>query len=89
MVVLQFADSSVEVGYYGAAQRIGAILVLLSAVFSNSAFPGLSRGCRGPNQERVIGAAMRLLFAVVSPIAVGGIILADAIIRAIFPSRPM
>jgi O-antigen/teichoic acid export membrane protein len=87
VVVLQFANSSTEVGYYGAAQRIGTVLVLISTVFSNSAFPGLSRGCRGPNQERVIGAAMRLLFAVVSPIGVGGILLAGPIIRAIFPAE--
>lgn len=85
VVVLEFANSNAEVGYYGAALRIGTILVLVSTVFSNAAFPGLSRACRGPNQARVISAAMRLLFAVISPIAVGGIILAGPIIRAIFP----
>ena len=87
IVVLSFTSTNAEVGYYGAALRVGTILVLVSTVFSNSAFPGLSRACRARDQAVVITAAMRLLATVVAPIAVGGVILAGPIIRVLFPPQ--
>ena len=85
IVVLNLTNSNTEVGEYGAALRVGAILVLVSGVFSNAAFPGLSRACRGRDQAAVIGAAMRLLATVVAPIAVGGAILSGPFIKVLFP----
>lgn len=85
IVVLNMTNSNAEVGEYGAALRVGTILVLVSTVFSNAAFPGLSRACRGSDQARVIAAAMRLLATVVAPIAVGGVILSGPFIKVLFP----
>ena len=85
IVVLQFTNSNTEVGYYGAALRVGTILVLVSTVFSNAAFPGLSRACRGRDQAGVIAAAMRLLATVIAPIAVGGAVLAGPLVKVLFP----
>ena len=85
IVVLNSTNPSTEVGEYGAALRVGTILVLVSSVFSNAAFPGLSRACRGTNQAIVIGAAMRLLATVIAPIAVGGAILSGPFIQVLFP----
>lgn len=85
IVVLNLSNSDAEVGYYGAAMRVGTILVLVSTVFSNAAFPGLSRACRGDDQASVIAAAMRLLAIVIAPIAVGGAVLSSPLIRALFP----
>lgn len=86
IVVLGSASLSSEVGYYGAALRIATIVTLISAVFSHSVFPGLARACRGDEQGPVIAAAMRLLVALVAPIAIGGFWLAEPMVRAIFPA---
>lgn len=83
IVALNFASTKVEVGYYGAALRIGTILVLASTVFINVAFPALSRACRRADQATVIDASVRLLFTVIAPIAIGGIILSGPLIRDI------
>ena len=85
IVVLNLTNSNAEVGEYGAALRVGTILVLVSTVFSNAAFPGLARACRGRDQAAVIAAAMRLLATVIAPIAVGGAILAGPLIKILFP----
>lgn len=87
IVVLGFADTDAEVGYYGAALRVGTILVLVSTVFCNAAFPGLARACRGDDQAAVIRAAMRLLATVVAPMAVGGALLAEPILMLLFPAH--
>lgn len=87
IVVLNLTNSDAEVGYYGAALRVGTILVLVSTVFSNAAFPGLSRACRGRDQAGVLAAAMRLLATVIAPIAVGGAVLSEPLIKALFPPQ--
>ena len=87
VVVLNVTNSNLEVGNFGAALRVGTILVLVSSVFSNAAFPGLSRACRGRDQADVIAAAMRLLATVVAPIAVGGAVLSGPLISALFPQQ--
>lgn len=87
VVVLTFSGSDAEVGYYGSALRVATVLLLVSTVFTNAAFPGLARACRGPDQAAVMNAAMRLLVTVVAPIAVCGVILADPILRLLFPPQ--
>lgn len=85
-VVLGFTSSTEDVGYFGAALRIATILVLLSTIFNNAAFPALTRACKigGEAEAQSIAAATRLLAILVTPVVMGGLVLSAPIIHELF-----
>lgn len=85
-VVLGFTSSTDDVGYFGAALRIATIIVLLSTIFNNVAFPALTRASKigGKAEAQSIAAATRLLALLVTPVVVGGLVLSGPIIHELF-----
>lgn len=85
-VIIGFSWSTEEVGYYGAALRVATVLVILSTIFNNAAFPALTRTCKigGDIEERALSAAARLLAILVTPVVVGGLVLSAPLVREVF-----
>jgi len=88
-VVLGLSWSNVDVGNYGVAGRISGLLLVVSGVFHNSTFPAVARACMsgGEAEVRVLAATFRLLAIVLTPLAIGGAVLAHPLILAIFSDR--
>lgn len=84
VIALSVTSTSSEVGYYGAALRIATILVLASSVLINVAFPSLTRAFRRNNERGVMNSVLRLLLVATMPVAIGGILVAEPLINAIF-----
>ncbi len=86
MVLLGWWRSPVELGYYGAAQKIILLLYVAPALLASAVFPVFSRLAHVANDrfrslfEKSIAAAELLAM----PMAVGGIVLAPQIIDLLF-----
>jgi O-antigen/teichoic acid export membrane protein len=78
--------ATTEVGQFGVAMRIATLLLVVAAVFSNVTFPALARACEDGDVsgQRVLTATLQLLVALLAPLAVGGAVMAESIIRLLF-----
>lgn len=85
-IVLGFSWSTEDVGYFGAALRIATVIVLISSIFNNAAFPALTRASnsKDENEQLSITAAARLLALMVTPVVVGGVVLSAPLIQELF-----
>jgi O-antigen/teichoic acid export membrane protein len=77
------------VGEYGAAYRIPLALLALSTIFGTAVAPAVARACATSRADAgVVGAAtLRLLAVLLFPLAVGGAVLAPAIMTLVFSAR--
>ncbi len=86
MLILGWFRSPVELGYYGAAQKIILLLYVAPNLLASAVFPVFSRLARVNNErfrllfEKVVACSEILAI----PLAVGSIVLAPQIIRLLF-----
>ena len=85
LIFLRFFDGSVAVGYYAAAYALISFMSNVGSAYSLSLLPTLTRLAPTPaGQCRLYHTAAAQVFAVTLPIALGGFLLAPAIIALIF-----
>ncbi len=87
IIMLGFFKTAQDVGLYSAGQKIVQLLYVFPAILAASLYPVFARFVGQKNNERVKelmenGVAMSLLLAI--PLATGGIILAQSIIRFLY-----
>jgi O-antigen/teichoic acid export membrane protein len=87
VVMLGWLRTAQEIGYYSIGQRFVPVLLTLPNIFATAMFPILSRfaGQKEQQKEKNLNEkSMALIFMIVLPIILGGIILATPIIKLIF-----
>lgn len=85
-VVLSATASQREVGLYGAALNIGAVLTFFAGAFGTAVFPVLSRlsAMSAAKASTVFGKSFGLLFIVCFPLAVLSILMARPMIELLY-----
>lgn len=87
VVILGWLRTAKEIGYYSIGQRFVPVLLTLPNIFATAMFPILSRfaGQKEQQKEKNLNEkSMALIFMIVLPLILGGIILAAPIIKLIF-----
>ncbi len=87
ILVIGWLKPAADVGYYSAAQRIILLLYIIPGVLATSIFPLLSRLAHAQDfarSRKIIESALRSVFMVALPIAVGGILVAEPLIKLLF-----
>lgn len=86
IVLLGVLDSDTAVGDYGAAYRLLETTLFISWAVGGAAFPVLSRLRPGgdPPLERVFSRTIKLAVAFTAPLAVGGGVLAEPVLRLLY-----
>lgn len=76
-----------EVGQYGAPHRMISALMAFGLIFQQVVFPALSRSWRESSKSgtRLLNMSVRVLLSGFVPIAVGGMVLAEPLVRFLFP----
>jgi O-antigen/teichoic acid export membrane protein len=76
-----------EVGEYGASHRLIAAVMAFALIFQQVIFPALSRGWRHSADacRRLMDFAVRVLVTGSLPVAVGGTLLAEPLVRFLLP----
>lgn len=77
-----------EVGQYGASHRLIAAVMAFGLIFQQVIFPSLSRGWRASPEacRRLLDFSVRVLVTGLLPVAVGGTLLAEPLVRFILPA---
>lgn len=88
ILIIGWLKSAADVGFYSAAIRIIQLLYLLPSVLQVSTLPLLSRLANTDNVKfrRVLESMISLVFLASIPLAIGGFILGDEIIKLLFGS---
>ena len=95
LLFLRFLRDSAAVGYYAAAYALVSFLINVSSMYFLTLLPALSRLNAEPETQRALYAdSVAHVLAVVLPVAVGGAIVSDAVVRLAFgeafaPSGPV
>jgi len=78
-----------EVGRYSAPLRISAAVMAFGLIFQQVLFPSLARSWRASPEtgRRLLDAAVRVLVTGFVPIAVGGSVLAEPLVRFLLPAE--
>lgn len=87
MIMLGWWRTAEEIGYYSAGQRIIQILYTLPALLASSTFPVISRFVKNNDRQKekaITEKSMIIAFLIAMPIAIGGIILSQPIIKFIY-----
>jgi O-antigen/teichoic acid export membrane protein len=85
LVFLRFFRDTAAVGYYAAAYTLISFLINLGIAYSMSLLPTFTRLTQNPTEQRELyQSAMAQVFALGFPIALGGMLLAPAIIALFF-----
>lgn len=87
LMVVGFLSSWWDVGRYGAAHRMVTAILTFGLIFQQAAFPMLSRlwrqtACAG---REALDLLVEVLVSALVPIAIGGTILAEPLVRLILP----
>jgi O-antigen/teichoic acid export membrane protein len=82
-IILSFMKSSVDVGIYGAPFKVLEILLAVPHMFLGNVFPALSESAKNNLGKfaNLVTRSITGLTAIALPIVVGGVILAEPIIR--------
>ena len=85
-VILGYFWHDADVAHFGAAQRVAMLLLVLGTVFGTATFPAMARASvtGGETERRVIGATFRLLATVLTPLVVGGVLVATPLVALLF-----
>lgn len=85
LILLRFTRGAETAGYYAAAYAIASLLLNLGVTFYASVLPGLSRLREDATafRELYVGASV-LIFALLAPFVVGGVILARPLVHLVF-----
>jgi len=87
IIMLGWWRTSEEIGYYSASQRVVQIFYTLSGIIATAVFPAFSRFIKQGVFEKaklLNEKVISLLYLLALPLAVGGIILAQPIIKLLF-----
>lgn len=87
VVMLGWMRTAEEIGYYSIGQRFVPVLLTLPNIFATAIFPILSRFAAQKEQQKeknLNEKSMALIFMIVLPLILGGVILAAPIIKLIF-----
>lgn len=87
VVMLGWLRTAKEIGYYSIGQRFVPVLLTLPNIFATAIFPILSRFAAQKEQQKeknLNEKSMALIFMIVLPLILGGVILAAPIIKLIF-----
>jgi O-antigen/teichoic acid export membrane protein len=86
LVLLGFLIGEREVGLYGAAYRVCFLALAIGVALHTSYLPAFSRGALLGTEEasRIARRAMEFASAMAAPLVVGGVLLADPLLRALF-----
>ena len=78
-----------DVGRYGAAHRIISAVMAFGMIFQQVVFPSLSRNWRASSEagRRLLDFSVRILVSGFIPIAVGGSLLAEPLVRFLLPTQ--
>lgn len=76
-----------EVGQYGASHRLVAAIMAFGLIFQQVVFPALARSSRESSDScrRLMDFAVRVLMTGFLPIAVGGVLLSEPLVRFLLP----
>ncbi len=78
-----------DVGRYGGAQRIISAVMAFGMIIQQVVFPSLSRNWRASSEagRRLLDFSVRILVSGFIPIAVGGSLLAEPLVRFLLPTQ--
>jgi O-antigen/teichoic acid export membrane protein len=87
LLVVGLLSNWADVGRYGAPQRIIAAVMGFGTIFQQAVFPALSRNWRKSPESgrRLLDFAVRVLVSGFIPVAVGGTLLAEPLVRFLWP----
>jgi O-antigen/teichoic acid export membrane protein len=88
-VMLQFMRGEEEVGYYSAAYKIIFFFINLGLIYNQAIFPVVSRLFHTSidDMRRLLSASTKLIVTIALPLAVGGTVLAQPIMRLLYSSQ--
>ena len=92
ILMLGWLTTASDIGLYSAGQRIVQVLYTLPSILASSIFPALSRSIINKDTVRtrnIMERAMTMVFFVALPLATGGIVLGNPIMRIVFGSEYM
>ncbi|MBI4119596.1 MAG: flippase [Parcubacteria group bacterium] len=87
VIILNWFRSAHELGLYGASQRPVLLMYILPGFIAMALFPIMSRLAGEEGRERfraILEKALRVSMAVALPLAVGGIIVGEELIKLLF-----
>ncbi len=87
VVMLGWLTNSTAIGLYSAAQRIIQVLYMIPTVIASAIFTALSRAVAlrdEETQKNLMEKSMAILFSVAIPLTIGGIMLGEPLMRAVF-----
>lgn len=87
MIMLGWWRTAEEIGYYSSAQKIVQVFYTLPAILASGIFPALSRfiGLGDREKEKsLVEKSISIVFLAAIPLTVGGIVLAEPIIRFLY-----
>jgi len=85
-IMLGIIKSTEEVGYYSAAYKIIMVFIIFIGYFHNSIFPIIANFSKSSNDalKRLLSLSQKFMVILAVPLLVGGIILANRIIKLIY-----
>jgi O-antigen/teichoic acid export membrane protein len=89
-IMIGWLRSETEIGYYAASQRIVHLLYVVPLILSSALFPRLSRivgGNEKKTSNRFIENGLSCAFLLAIPIAVGGAVLGDPIVKFVYGAQ--
>ena len=89
LLVVGLMNSWSDVGRYGGAQRIISTVMAFGMIVQQVVFPSLSRSWRASSEStrRLLDFAVRILVSGFIPVAVGGSLLAEPLVRFLLPPQ--
>lgn len=90
LVMLGWWVGAADIGFYSAGQKIIQFLYVLPAIIASAVFPTLSRLIGGEDNERIkllMEKSLILVLLVAIPMVLGGIIIAQPVIKLLYDSE--
>ncbi len=88
LLVVGVMNGWTDVGRYGGPHRMISAVMAFGLIFQQVVFPALSRSWRTSTEEgkRLFDLSVRVLMTGFIPVAIGGSLLAEPLVRFLFPS---
>jgi len=87
ILMLGWWRTASEIGFYSVGQKIVGMLYIIGGLIPTAIYPAISRIIQENNKERissVISKTMIMVLLMAIPLSIGGVILADQIIKLVF-----
>ena len=88
LLVVGVMNGWIDVGRYGGPHRMISAVMAFGLIFQQVVFPALSRSWRTSTEDgkRLFDLSVRVLMTGFIPVAIGGSLLAEPLVRFLFPS---